>query len=83
MSNKEFARELEKRTRKFAVKIIRLSTDLPNTPEGRVVKYQITKSGTSVGRTIGRPIDQEAGGTLSTRLRFVKAKPARLNIGFS
>jgi hypothetical protein len=31
MDNKEFSKELEKRTRKFAVKIIRLSTALPNT----------------------------------------------------
>ena len=44
-----FARELEKRTLRFAVMIIRLSTKLPNTPEGRVVRNQITKSGTSAG----------------------------------
>jgi four helix bundle protein len=49
MKNKEFAVELEKRTLQFAVQIIRLSTRLPNTPEGRVVKNQITKSGSSMG----------------------------------
>jgi four helix bundle protein len=49
MNNKEFAEELEKRTKKFAVRIIRLSTELPNTPEARVVRYQMTKAGTSVG----------------------------------
>ena len=49
MDNKEFSRELEKRTRKFAVKIIRLSTELPNTPEGRVIRYQLTKAGSSIG----------------------------------
>ena len=49
MDNKEFSKELEKRTRRFAVRIIRLSTTLPNTPEGRVIKNQITKSGTSIG----------------------------------
>ena len=31
------------------MRIIRLSTGLPNTPEGMVVKNQITKSGTSIG----------------------------------
>jgi four helix bundle protein len=46
---KQFARELEKRTLAFAVRIIHLSTKLPNTPEGRVVKRQITGSGTSIG----------------------------------
>ena len=49
MDRKEFAKNLEKRTRKFAVKIVLLSTKLPNTPEGRVVRTQITKAGTSVG----------------------------------
>ena len=49
VDNKEFGKELEKRTRKFAVRIIRLSMKLPDTPEGRVVRNQMTKSGTSVG----------------------------------
>jgi len=49
MTRKEFARDLEKRTRQFAVRVIRLSTLLPNTPEGRVIRTQITKAGTSVG----------------------------------
>ena len=49
MDNKEFARRLEIRTRQFAVRIIRLSIKLPNTPEGKVVKNQLTKCETSVG----------------------------------
>lgn len=49
MDNKEFAKQLEKRTREFAVRIIRLSSTLPNTPEARVIRSQMTKSGTSVG----------------------------------
>jgi four helix bundle protein len=49
MDNKEFSKKLEKRTRKFGVKIIQLSSGLPNTPESRVIRNQITKSGTSIG----------------------------------
>lgn len=49
MENKEFSKELEKRTRKFAVKIIRLSMVLPTSAEGRVIRNQITKSGSSIG----------------------------------
>jgi len=49
MDNKEFSKRLEKRTRKFAVSIIQLATNLPNTPEGRAIRNQITKSGTSIG----------------------------------
>ena len=49
MDNKEFSKELEKRTRNFAARIIKLSTNLPNTPEGIVVRNQIAKAGTSIG----------------------------------
>lgn len=49
MENKEFAKQLEKRTKTFAIDIIRLSAALPSTPEGRVIRNQITKSGTSIG----------------------------------
>ena len=49
MNNKEFAKELEARTREFAIRIIHLSAQLPDTPETKVIKNQITKSGTSIG----------------------------------
>ncbi|RLD22619.1 MAG: four helix bundle protein [Bacteroidetes bacterium] len=49
MKNKEFAKKLENRTKKFAITIIKLSCSLPNTQEGKVIRNQITKSGTSVG----------------------------------
>ena len=49
MDNKEFAKEMERKTKHFAINIIRLSTRLPSTEEGRVIRNQITKSGTSIG----------------------------------
>ena len=49
MNRKKFAKDLEKRTRLFAVRVIKISAKLPNTPEGRVVRNQLTKAGTSVG----------------------------------
>ena len=49
MDNKEFSKQLENRTKKFAIDIIRLSASLPNTPEVKVIRNQITKSGTSIG----------------------------------
>ena len=49
LTNKEFSKNLERRTLKFGIDIIRLSTILPSTLESRVVRNQITKSGTSVG----------------------------------
>lgn len=49
MENKDFAKQLEKRTKIFSITIIKLSCSLPNTPESRVIRNQITKSGTSIG----------------------------------
>ena len=49
MDNKGISKELEKRTRDFAVKIIRLSSTMSHTLESKVVRNQITKSGTSIG----------------------------------
>ncbi len=48
-NRKQFARDLEKRTLDFAMRVVHLSIKLPNTPEGRVIRRQITGSGTSIG----------------------------------
>jgi four helix bundle protein len=49
MENKEFSKQLEKRTKAFAISIIKLSVNLPNTVEGKIIRNQLTKSGTSIG----------------------------------
>ncbi len=49
MDNKEFGKQLESRTKKFAILIIKTSAKLPLTSEGKVIKNQVTKSGTSIG----------------------------------
>jgi four helix bundle protein len=49
MENKEFGKKLEIRTKKFAIIIIKLSAMLPGNVEGKIVRNQLTKAGTSVG----------------------------------
>ena len=49
MENKEFSKKLEKRTKAFAIRIIRLSVLLPNSVEGKIIRNQLTKAGTSIG----------------------------------
>jgi len=49
MDNKEFGFYLEKRTKKFAMSIIKLSSLLPNTIEFNIIKHQLIRSGTSIG----------------------------------
>ena len=41
-------KDLKVRTKKFALNIINLAGMLPKTPTGKVVHYQLVKSGTSV-----------------------------------
>jgi len=49
MENKEFGKKLEERTKTFAIKIIKLSIRLPNTVEGKIIRNQLTKAGSSIG----------------------------------
>jgi len=49
LSNKEFARRLEERTKRFAIQIIRLSSGLDRNPASKVICYQLIKSATSIG----------------------------------
>ena len=49
MDNKEFSKKLEERTKAFAIRIIKLSALLPNTVEGKIIRNQLTKAGTSIG----------------------------------
>ncbi len=74
MDNKEFAKELEKRTLEFAVRIIRLSSKLPNTPEGRVVRNQITKSGTSIGANYREANRSRSKADFRNRIRICESE---------
>jgi four helix bundle protein len=49
MENKEYSKKLEKKTKAFAIKIIRLSVLLPDGVEGKIIRNQLTKAGTSIG----------------------------------
>jgi len=41
--------ELRERTKAFALRVIKLADALSNTPEGRVIRNQLLRCGTSVG----------------------------------
>lgn len=48
-TNKEFGQQLEKRTKAFAVRMIRLASSLPKNREADSIARQMVRSGTSVG----------------------------------
>jgi len=82
MDNKTFGRALEDRTRDFAIRVIRFSAQLPDTPEGKVVRNQISKSGTSVGANYREANRARSRADLKTKLRSVKVKPVKRATGW-
>lgn len=74
MDNKEFSKQLEERTKKFAIAIIRLSSLLPDSPEGRIVRRQITKSGTSVGANCREANRSRSKADFSSRIRICESE---------
>jgi four helix bundle protein len=71
---KEFAGELEKRTKRFALMIIVLSGKLPNTPEARIVRNQISKSGTSVGANYREANRSRSKADFKSRIRICESE---------
>lgn len=47
-TNLEFAKQMQARTKAFAIRIIRMFQSLPKTDEARIIGRQVLKSGTSV-----------------------------------
>lgn len=59
------AEELRNRTKKFALRIVRLFQHLPNSPEAQVLGKQLLRSGTSVGA------NYRAAGRARSRAEFI------------
>ena len=81
LTNKEFSKKLERRTLKFGIDIIRLSTTLPSTSEGRVIKNKIKNQELQLVQIIGKQTVQEVRLILRIKSKFVKVKPVKPNIG--
>jgi len=54
--------------------IIRLSVKLPNTPEGRVIRNQITKSGTSIGANYREANRSRSKADFKSRIRICESE---------
>lgn len=81
MERKQFAKDLEKRTRKFAVQIIRLSTTLPGVSEGIVVRNQITKSGTSVGANYREANRSRSRADFKNKIKICESEASETHLG--
>lgn len=74
LANREFSEVLEKRTEDFALSIIKLSIQLPNTQEGKVFKNQLTKSGTSVGANYREANRSRSPNDFKNRIRISESE---------
>ncbi|MCK4662772.1 MAG: four helix bundle protein [Bacteroidales bacterium] len=54
--------------------IIKLSASLPNTPEGKVIKYQLTKSGTSIGANYREANRSRSKADFTNRIRICESE---------
>ena len=74
MDNKEFSKQLEDRTKGFAISIIRLSVSLPDFPEAKVVRNQVTKSGTSIGANYREANRSRSKADFSSKIRICESE---------
>ena len=65
-------KELEQRTKEFALRIIILITSLPKNKIGDVIGYQILKSGTSIGANYREANRAESRADFVHKINIVK-----------
>jgi hypothetical protein len=73
--------DLIERTKRFALRVIRLFVSLPKTGEAQVLGKQLLRSGTSVGAPIARPIGHAVGPSLLPNAATRSAKSKNPPIG--
>jgi len=79
MKNKEFAKNLEERTLLFAAKILNLSAKLPNTTEGKVVRYQLAKAGTSIGANYREANRSRSKADFKSKIKICESESSETN----
>ena len=74
MDNKEFSQILEKRTKKFAVDTIRLSSGIRNTSETLIIKKQITRSSGSIGANYREANSSRSTADFKNKIRICESE---------
>jgi four helix bundle protein len=74
MENKEFSRKLEERTKAFAIRNIKLSALLPNSVEGKIIRNQMTKSGTSIGANYREAVRARSRADFKSKIKICESE---------
>jgi four helix bundle protein len=72
--------ELKKRTKDFAIAVIRLVQKLPNSGPERVIGYQLIKSGTSVGANYRAACLAKSGADFIGKMKIVEEESAAISL---
>lgn len=79
MDNKEFSKQLEKRTKAFAIDTIKLSAILPKTQEGNGIINQLTKSGTSIGANYREANRSRSKADFANKIKICESEASETN----
>ncbi len=77
------ADDLKKRTKQFALRILKLVAALPNNVQGRAIGGQLVRSGTSVGSNIEPRAEEDLKLSSSQNSASLKKKQMRVLTGWS
>ena len=83
MKDESAGEDLKGRTKKFALRVIRLYSSLPKSVEAAVIGKQLLRSGTSVGAHYREAIRARSNANSSARLRAGCRNLRRRPIGLS
>jgi four helix bundle protein len=79
MDNRVFSKQLEERTKVFAINTIRLSARIPQTIEGNVIKNQLTKSGTSIGANYREANRSRSKADFANKIKICESEASETN----
>ena len=74
-------KELELRTKRFALAVIKLVSELPRSRSTEVLRRQLLRSGTSIGANYREANRAASKSDLFTSSRSVRRRLAKLSIG--
>jgi four helix bundle protein len=77
------AEDLKKRTKQFALRILKLVAALPDTVEGRVIGGQLARAGTSVGANYRAACRGRSRAEFVAKLGVVEEEADESSIGWN
>lgn len=75
------ADDLKKRTKLFALRILKLAAALPDSVEGRAIRGQLVRAGTSVGANYRASCRARSQAEFIAKIAWLKRKQTKVGTG--